>query len=215
MLQAALLSALLAVPSTAGASSILFSQPYAGAAQGWVSDSGQPQFTADDFTLATPSVLTDFHWWGGYTNTPRPEDAPVDSFSLTFYSDLASLQSFTGGMAVSLTNLSRTSTGDFSPLGNAIFSYSADFVSGLVLGPGTYYALLVGHAGPRYFGWSTTAPNTGDLTWIRTSDGNWGQAQTGQAFEVTGNPVPEPTTLLLLGSGLAAVAARRRFMKRA
>ena len=42
----------------------------------------------------------------------------------------------------------------------------------------------------------------------------WSQQSTDQDFEITRTPIPEPTTLLLFGTGLAAVAVRMRRGKR-
>ena len=188
----------------------IFSQPYPGPAPGTVSDSGHGQLAADDFTLLTTSILTDFHWWGSYTSTPDPLTAPIDSFSLTFFPDLASLISATGGVTANLTNIVRTSIGDFTPAGNAIFSYTADFVTGLAFSPGTYVVLLVGNSGPQFFGWTDRPDGS---AFVRLG-GNWFVNTHGQAFEITGIAVPEPATLLLLGIGVVSAAARRRSTRR-
>jgi hypothetical protein len=197
----------------------LFSQPYVGFPQGWVSDLQFGQYVADDFTLLSDSVLTDFHWWGGYTNTLTEAAVPNDDWYLLIFPDLASLQGLSNYTEVSLTNLSRTDTGDTTTLGNAILAYGADFVSPLTLSAGTYYALLVGDgvpgddSTPQWAAWNIAGATTGSGVWVYYNL-TWTQLENDQAFEVTGTPVPEPATLLLLGTGLAAAGVRRRMKKR-
>jgi len=56
---------------------------------------------------------------------------------------------------------------------------------------------------------TTTAPSVGTNN-VAVGTGSGLNPQQNNAFELTGEPVPEPTTLAVLGMGVAALARRRR-----
>jgi hypothetical protein len=193
----------------------LFSQPYTGYPMAWGSDTNQGFLIADDFTLISDSWLTDFHWWGAYAETPPGTSVPNDDWSLRIYPDLATLQNFGIYDSVVFTNLNPYYTGANTYFGNAVFGYSADFVTPLFLSAGTYYAMLFGHGvDPQFAGWAIADDTTVSSSWGYNPDFDlWSQTDTNQAFEITGTPIPEPTSLLLLGTGLGVLgleAYRRR-----
>jgi hypothetical protein len=200
---------------TPGESATLFSQPWVGPGGGGsVSDYGCC-LLADDFTLTTDAWVADFHWWGGYTNTPTEEIAPADSYDLYIFSDLGTLLGLSAFAYSPLTNLVRTDTGDMTGAGNAILAYTSDLASPIQLMAGTYYALLVGRGDAnsnQFAGWMFAGPTAGAGAWFY--NGAWIQIDWDLAFEVTGSPIPEPATLLLLGTGLTAAGVRRRMKRR-
>ncbi len=117
-------------------------------------------------------------------------------------------------------------------VGSDSMVYEYDFnISPLTLGPGTYWLNVEAQPGPTaigvnsIFGWATTAPASGlgdDAAWGSTPLGGfptpWNSSAKGNvpfnlAFAVTGNLVPEPSTVCMAGMGLVAlvaVAYRRR-----
>ncbi len=119
-----------------------------------------------------------------------------------------------------------------------VFEYDFN-ISPITLGPGTYWLNVEAQPGVTFngvtsvFGWATTAPasNLGDsaawgsaalgnypATWNSSAGGNAANPPFDLAFQITGNPVPEPSTICIAGLGLVAffiLAYRRRRANRA
>ncbi len=135
------------------------------------------------------------------------------------------------------TAANEIASGTFGPFSNSganPYPRWVTMTAGLTLGPGTYFLTLNGDAyggGFRYDSVPALALGSG----VTSAGESWGYCDPANTYQtcvgyapadtvfgdslglrvdVEGTPVPEPASLLLLGTGLAVVAARRRFANR-
>ena len=168
-----------------------------------------PGFTvADNFLLAADAVISDVHWWGK-SNTGG------NNFRFTFYSDGgggsvpgAILLTTGGSLSAAPVNVGSS----FDP----VMFYSSDLTTSFAATAGTTY-------------WISIFNQAADASWtwlVANSLGNggregqnpgppWSFGTPDMAFQLTtagpAAPVPEPASLLLLGTGgLGLIAALRR-----
>ena len=201
------------VYTTLGRMSI-FSQPSGalGTTGTWASQNdstfGNFATTYDDFSSANNAWITDVHWQGTYFDGgPAGDVIPgtITAFTLTFYAD-------NGGQpgAVLVTDTIAGNAGETS-LGLAFFGpaygYDTLLTSPFHAAPGTTYWLSIvpDSEFPPQWGWN----NVNGGSSVQDFQGTRFFRNNNLVFDLTGT-VPEPTTLILLGTGLGVVAYRRR-----
>jgi len=181
-----------------------------------------PQFDiaiADDFTLSEPAILTTVEA-ALFASNASVGIGQITALRVNLFSTQPSAANFLVGDVLSrnvpIGQVSLTSPWTTSAL-TALASVDLS-ASALLLNPGTYWLSVVAinssFSTDMGILMSSFAGSPGDDDARQVGSASWGGGgnralNADAAFRVNGNAIPEPSTALLIGAGMVALARRR------
>jgi PEP-CTERM motif len=205
----AVVAAFLAITVSASADQ-LYNQPWDGTGNAYSSQNDPGTFgnfatVYDNFTLGAGGTINDVQWYGEYFNPPV--QGPILDFTVAFYADSGGVP----GTTLFTETVSGTANETFLTTVNGFPVYTYDLsINPFVAAAGTQYWVSVEPTlfFPPQWGWSSGTG--GDGAGYQCFFGACSSSGIPDlAFTLNGSTtsgVPEPGSLLMLGSGLLGLA---------
>jgi hypothetical protein len=166
----------------------------------------------DNFTLGATYNITEFAWVGSYFNPPQ--QGLITGATLTFYADAGGAPGAVLWQRSGSGNFGETFLG-FDNVGDPTYLYDGLLGTPFVAQAGTtYWVSIVPDLGfPPQWGWETATG--GDGAAYQCFFGTCGAIPNDVSFALYGNQTttPEPSALILFGSGLVGLGSLRRRLR--
>lgn len=169
------------------------------------------QAMADDFTISSDSNVTSINFWGSSENFDGSDNLDnFASFDIVIYDTAFNA---VGSWNIATSALNATPSGEFgTSTGATGYKFTANISQALVAGSYRLHVGAVLNDGfDNAFVWGSADGNGNIFADFFDGTGFNEYAQDpGLAFQVSGEPVPEPASLTAVGLGIAALIRRRR-----